>query len=419
LGNMDVKPVSAPATRSRKYMAYLVILMSIVALLDWYISSVKTTVLPYILKEYNITPAGFSWTEALFMIPTFLIVLLNGLNDIIGRKWSVFLLVLLMGLSGICIVYFTPSFFMFMTFYMVAMFSTVSNMWSISVSEEASAKNRGLLVSLVYTIGLLPLAALIPPLLINTMGLSWKWVYGINCFVMLGWIVLWFFMKETNRFKQIQEERKAGKSKTHPFGIGSINKGDLKYIVLCSFMWLCWLIDMFLFLWFGHYYMTLNGYSLQQWSTILLLTMISMLIGGIVGGWALDKIGRKLTWIIGCLGIAVTLGPVGFVSGTLLQVLTIASGFFMSVSYAWIVVYIPEVFPTERRGACLGWTTTVTRVSYVLGPIIAAVLLTLSPKMEWFWVIAGAIMLVPAVCIILLKPYETKNKELEEIEART
>ncbi len=39
--------------------------------------------------------------------------------------------------------------------------------------------------------------------------------------------------------------------------------------------------------------------------------------------------------------------------------------------------------------------------------------------MEWFWVITGTIMLVPAIAIILIKPYETKNKELEQIEART
>jgi MFS family permease len=100
------------------------------------------------------------------------------------------------------------------------------------------------------------------------------------------------------------------------------------------------------------------------------------------------------------------------------RIAVIFGGIFMGVSYAWIVVYIPEIFPTDRRGSCLGWTTTITRISYVLGPVVAAVLLPLSPKMEWFWVVTGAIMIIPAVSLFLIKPYETKNKELEEIENR-
>ena len=122
------KPVTIVPPRSRGYIGYLVVLMTVVALMDWYISTIKTTALPYILKEYSLTPAQFSWTESLFLIPTFLVFLLNGLNDIIGRKWSIFILILLMGSSCICIVYFTPSFLMFMAFYAVAMLTTVSNM---------------------------------------------------------------------------------------------------------------------------------------------------------------------------------------------------------------------------------------------------------------------------------------------------
>lgn len=405
--------------RSRGYMIYLVILMTIVALVDWYISTVKVTALPYILKEYNLTPAQFSWTESLFMIPTFLIFLLNGLNDIIGRKWAIFVLVLLMGLSGICIVLFTPSYVAFMAFYAVAMFSTVSNMWSIPVSEESSAANRGKLVGIVYALGILPLAAIIPPIVVDKLGLSWKWVYGINFFIMLAWIVMWFFMKETNRYQQIQAERKAGHLKTHLFGIGSINKTDIKYIAICSFMWLCFLVDQFLFFWVGNYFMTLKGYTLRQWSFILLLILLVQIVGGVVGSWALDKIGRKLTWVIGCLGMAVFLAPIGFLSGLPLKIMVVIAGFFISLAYTWIVVYIPEIFPTERRGTCHGWTTTITRISYVIGPIIAAVLLSSFPSMDWFWVITGAIMIIPAVATIFIKPYETRRKTLEEIESHT
>jgi len=387
--------------------------------MDWYISTIKMTALPYILKEYNMTPAQFSWTESLFLIPTFLVFLLNGLNDIIGRKWSLLILLLLMGTSCICIVYFTPSFLMFMAFYAVAMLTTVSNMWAIPIGEEAKAANRGKMVALVYTLGMIPLSALLPSLLVDKLGLDWRWMYGVMFFMMMIGIILWLFMKETQRYEQVKAERKAGTRKEHIFGVGVITKGDIKYIAIGALMWICWLLDQFLFFWAGHYFMDIKGLTLQQWTYgVLLLAMLATIAGGFVAAWLLDKIGRKVTWVIGCLGMAVSMAPIGFLPDSLVRIAVTLGGFFMGFSYAWIVVYIPEIFPTDRRGSCLGWTTTITRISYVLGPVVAAVLLTLSPNMEWFWVITGAIMIIPAVSIILIKPYETKNKELEEIEYR-
>ena len=82
----------------------------------------------------------------------------------------------------------------------------------------------------------------------------------------------------------------------------------------------------------------------------------------------MDRIGRTQSLILGCVGISVLAVLIGLAEGFLLPVVTAVSGFFLSLAYTWIVVYIPEIFPTERRGTCMGWTTTVARVSYVVGP---------------------------------------------------
>ena len=76
-------------TRSRNYLIYMMIFMGLVAIMDQYLSTIKTTALPYILKEYSLEASSFSYLEAVFMAFTFLIFLLNGLNDIIGRKLSI------------------------------------------------------------------------------------------------------------------------------------------------------------------------------------------------------------------------------------------------------------------------------------------------------------------------------------------
>jgi hypothetical protein len=36
--------------------------------------------------------------------------------------------------------------------------------------------------------------------------------------------------------------------------------------------------------------------------------------------------------------------------------------------------------------------------------------------MEWFWVAAAVVILIPIAIIVIANPYETKTRELEEIE---
>jgi MFS family permease len=223
-------------------------------------------------------------------------------------------------------------------------------------------------------------------------------------------------MKETGRYRTIQAERRAGTRKRHLLGLGVIDRRDVRYIIISSAIWLCWLIYSVLYYWAGYYFMTLQGYTLTQWSMVLLATLIMAMTGGLAGGWLMDRIGRTTVLIVGCVGVTVFVVLMGFAGGFWLPVVTAISGFFTSLSYSWVVVYVPEIFPTERRGTCMGWTTTVARISYVAAPALAAVLLETFPTMRGFWVVTGLIMLVPIGIILLWNPYETRVQALEEIE---
>jgi MFS family permease len=414
----DPEASGSHQTRSRSYLMYLIALMGLVAVMDQYLSTIKTTAIPYIIQEYAISASHFSWLEALYLISSFFIFTLNGLNDIIGRKLSILVLILLMGLSSIAIVLLAPSLHPFMAFYAVALFATVSNMWTIPVSEESPAERRAKNVSIVYVIGLIPLQALLPPFLLNTLGLSWKWMYGVMFVFMIPLLVLWLFMKETRRYATIKEQRRQGVRKRHILGLGVIDRHDLRYIAISASIWFCWLVYSVLYFWAGYYFMTVKGYSLSQWSMVLLAALIMAMVGGVAGGWLMDRIGRKSALILGCVGLALFVVLLGFAGGVYLPIVAAITGFFTSLTYTWIVVYVPEIFPTERRGSCMGWTTTVARISYVAGPALAAVLLQAFPTMEWFWVVAGAVMILPIGIILLLNPYETKTRPLEEIELR-
>jgi MFS family permease len=391
--------------------------MGLVAVMDQYISTIKTTAIPYIIEEYGVTASDFSWNEAVYLIATFFVFLLNGLNDIIGRRWAILVLTVLMGLACLAIVLFTPTFQLFMIFYTVAMFTTVSNMWTIPISEESPAEKRAKYVSIVYVIGLIPLQALLPPLLLNVLNLNWKWMYGAMFILMLPALIMWQYMKETHRYEIIRHQRQAGQRKRHLFGLGVIDRRDLRYIAIGAAVWFIWLVYSVLYYWAGYYFMTVKGYSLGEWSVVLLITLVMAMSGGVAGGAIMDRIGRRPALIIGCVILSIFLVVMGFANGILLPIAAAVTGFLTSFTYTWIVVYIPEVFPTERRGACMGWTTTVARASYVAGPALAAVLLKVSPTMEWFWVTAAAIVLIPIAIVLVIKPYETKTQELEEIAA--
>lgn len=403
-------------SRSRNYLLFMIIFMGSVALMDQYLSTIKTTALPYILAEFKITPTQFSNLEGVFFIFTFLIFLLNGLVDRIGRKISILVLILIMGLSSLGILLFTSNIYLFMAMYTLAIFATVSNMWTIPISEESPTEKRAKYVSIVYIIGLIPLQALLPPFLMNTLGLSWKWMYGVMSLFMLPLIIMWFFMKETKRFEIIQEERKEGIRKNHFFGIGVIDKKDIRYIIISSAIWMCWLIYQFFYYWLGYYFMTIKGYSLSQWSTVLLVTLVLAMVGGYLSGWFMDRLGRKPTLIIGYIGLSLVLVLLAFGRGFMLPVATALIGFFTSFTYTWIVVYIPEIFPTERRGACIGWTTTIARISYVIGPFFVGYLLKVFPTMQWFWVVGAVIVLLPIGIVLFFNPSETRVKDLDAIE---
>ena len=402
--------------RSRGYMVYLIIMMGTVAIMDQYLAMVKTSAVPYLLEEYGITASRFSWLEALYLVSSFAIFALNGLNDIIGRRWSILVLILIMGASALGILIASPTLHLFMVFYALAIFASVSNMWSIPISEESEAAKRAKNVSVVYVIGLIPLQAILPPLLVDTLGLDWRWMFGVMFLFMIPILVMWFFMKETTRYDAVVEQRRQGLRKRHILGLGVIDKRDLRYIIISASIWLCWLVFSVLYYWGGYYFMTVKGYSLSQWSMVLLGTLIAAMSGGIAGGWLMDRIGRKRSLIISCLGLSVFLVAMGFAQGAWLPTVTIISGFFTSFAYTWIVVFVPEIFPTERRGTCMGWTTTLARISYVVGPALAAVLLKRFPTMEWFWVAAAVIALLPVGIITAFNPYETKTRNLEQIE---
>jgi len=88
-------------------------------------------------------------------------------------------------------------------------------------------------------------------------------------------------------------------------------------------------------------------------------------------------------------------------------------------NYSWIVVYIPEIFPTEIRGSCLGWTTTISRLTFIIAPLIISALLKAFPDMQFFLgLLSVPSLLIPLLIVLRFRPHETMREQLEDIEIR-
>ena len=93
----------------------------------------------------------------------------------------------------------------------------------------------------------------------------------------------------------------------------------------------------------------------------------------------------------------------------------------MASFLGFLLVYITEMFATNIRATGLGLALTLSRIGYVVGPLLGTALLpdvasaaTLGTY-KMYYVVAAIIILLPLLSLIWNK-YETKSKTLETIQ---
>ena len=397
--------------RSSGYVWYIVIFMGLVGLLDQYLSQVEGPLIPFILEDFGITAVEFAIWQGIYGIIAFLVFFIAWISDAYGRRKGILILMLVLGVPTLLIVLFTEgNFHLFMILYSIIILGTISNLWEIPIAEEAPPKKRGLYGSIAFMIGLIPIFAFVAGPIATSIG--WRWAYGIMFFFMLGLCVMWYFMKEPQRWEIVHKERESKLLKIKE-AFKTLSKQDWRYILMSTVVYSMWSIAFILAKsWGGYYYMNIRGLSEPQFRSILTIAALLTMVGAITSGILMDKLGRNGTLIIGCLGSVIGFMGLGL---TGLSIFFWAIYLFMPMILGWIMVYFAEIFPTKIRSSAVGISATAVRVTYVVGPLIAAILLLTFPTMEGFWIVGGLFMIVPLVSL-LIKPYETKGKVLEDVQ---
>ncbi len=395
--------------RTKGYMFYLVVFMGFVGLMDGFLSQIESVAVPYLLVDFGITPEAFAFWQGIYGIISFAVFFIAWISDAFGRKKGILLLVLVMGVPALLIGLTAFTFHLFMILYTIIITATLSNMWELPIVEESQPKKRGLYGGLTFLIGLIPVYAFVGVPIAEAFG--WRWTYGVMFFLMLFVIILWVFMKEPQIWLDAHEKR--GEHLKIKTAFKALKRKDLKYILIASLVYGVWTVSFKMgTTWGGYYYMDVIGLTPGEFRSILTVGGLLTMVGALLGGLLMDKLGRNLTLVVGCGGSIIGFVFLGI---TTLPIFFWMIFLFMPMILAYIMVYFSEIFPTHIRGTCTGITATAARLSYVLGPFLAFALLSAFSDMSGFWIVAGLLMIIPLFALFV-KPYETKGKTLEEIQ---
>jgi MFS family permease len=116
-------------------------------------------------------------------------------------------------------------------------------------------------------------------------------------------------------------------------------------------------------------------------STIALFTAGFLVrpLGAFLFGWLGDRVGRKYTFILTLVGMAVGTGAIGLIptfdsiglsAAIILFLLRMVQGLCLGGSYGGAITYVAEHVPEDRRGYYTGWLQTSPTLGIVLSLIV-------------------------------------------------
>jgi len=162
------------------------------------------------------------------------------------------------------------------------------------------------------------------------------------------------------------------------------------------------------------------GYKVGDILFNIVITGSVMLVFTLVAIRSVDRIGRKMLLLIGCLGMAAAEILLGFsyyfeITGLPVVILVLIAVAFYSCTLAPVVwVVISEIFPNNIRGLAVSLATSALWISSFL--LIYTFPFIQKLGISWaFWVYSG--LLIIGFLVIKMKLVETKGKSLEQIES--
>ncbi|KAL3088696.1 hypothetical protein niasHT_023314 [Heterodera trifolii] len=187
------------------------------------------------------------------------------------------------------------------------------------------------------------------------------------------------------------------------------NQRLIKHIAIFILLWVC---DAFIYYGVSLFSTKLAGNRYINFTLIALVEVPSY----VFSPWLIDRMGRRLFTAFTHL-----LAALAFFSGTSIfwlpnvppfvqLCLWLIAKFAIASSFTGLFVYASEVFPTSKRGICMGICTTVSQLCCIILPPMIRVMLSFSPMVPMLFFGGCAFI---ATFLTFLLP-ETRGRELPD-----
>jgi MFS family permease len=167
-------------------------------------------------------------------------------------------------------------------------------------------------------------------------------------------------------------------------------------------------------------------------STIALFTIGFLVrpLGAFVFGWLGDRVGRKYTFIMTLVGMALGTGAIGLIptfeqiglaAAFILFALRMIQGLCLGGSYGGAITYVAEHVPEERRGYYTGWLQTSPTLGIVLSLIIIIATRTYFGEKvfgDWAWRIPFLCSFLLVFVTLYMRANFEESPVYEEIKAK-
>src|SRR6202142_599838 len=167
-------------------------------------------------------------------------------------------------------------------------------------------------------------------------------------------------------------------------------------------------------------------------STIALFTAGFLVrpLGAFVFGWMGDRVGRKYTFILTLVGMALGSGAVGLIptfdqiglaAAIILFCLRMVQGLCLGGSYGGAITYVAEHVPEDQRGYYTGWLQTSPTLGNVPSPIIIIATRTYFGEAvfnDWAWRIPFLCSFLLVFVTIYMRVNFEESPVYEEIKAK-
>lgn len=159
------------------------------------------------------------------------------------------------------------------------------------------------------------------------------------------------------------------------------------------------LISVTLFGMIPTFFHELASVPLSHATAVLSLGLTGSLLAGIGVGFAMDRLGEyrilAMSAVCGCASLlALTILPFG--SKAFLLAIFLA-GFFVNAAQQAVNILTPCLYPSQIRGAAVGWKGGFGRLASSLAPLTAAVILTNHLSVGTALVVPAALLAVSAL----------------------